>query len=244
MAELPVSIYKEMPRLMPRSLGFKRYALLFDGVDDYVEVADSPLLSNIAPITLEAFIKPLSAGSNDYGRICSKGPGLVFTFHISSGKYVVFKRNFTTQYAWAVTKTGSIEWGKTYHVVGVLDDEKFPHIYINGIEADYDRQDQGIGDIEDDSGNLYVGNCSALDHAFHGQIFLLRIYNRALTPEEIRHNIIEYHNPVRDGLVLWLHDFIVGDTWHDESSLANDGKIYGAVRKELAMWEIRSELGL
>jgi len=57
------------------------------------------------------------------------------------------------------------------------------------------------------------------------------LYSRPLTDEEILWNYNNPDNPVRRGLVLWLHwDSIdpAKGVWYDKSGYGNHGKIYGA----------------
>jgi len=69
-----------------------------------------------------------------------------------------------------------------------------------------------------------------------------RAYSRALSDSEIRQNYSCPENPVRDGLVLWLHagPAYVKDIdndgvleWIDLSGYNNHGKIYGATLVQL-----------
>ena len=65
----------------------------------------------------------------------------------------------------------------------------------------------------------------------HGYIAFVRIYNRALSDSEITHNYYFPNDPVRDGLVLWLHwdsIDIENGIWYDKSGYDNHGTIYGA----------------
>jgi hypothetical protein len=73
-------------------------------------------------------------------------------------------------------------------------------------------------------------------------VVLVRLYSRALTDDEIKWNYRYPWNPVRNGLVLWLHahpDYVKdidGDgilEWVDLSGNNNHGKIYGAQLVEL-----------
>jgi hypothetical protein len=63
---------------------------------------------------------------------------------------------------------------------------------------------------------------------FNGLIDEVRIYNRALSQDEIS-RICDYNEFIRDGLVLYL-DFTEGEgnIAYDKSGLGNHGTIYGA----------------
>ena len=78
-----------------------------------------------------------------------------------------------------------------------------------------------------------------------GLIPLVLMYNRVLSQEEILYIMLNYHNPIRDGLVLWLpFEEGRGTTVYDKSGNNNNGTIYNATWKKLKMWELRSSVGL
>jgi len=63
----------------------------------------------------------------------------------------------------------------------------------------------------------------------------VRIYSRALTAEEILWNFYYPDNPVRNGLVLWLHwDSIdtASNMWYDKSGFGNHATLYNNPVKE------------
>ena len=155
-----------------------------------------------------------------------RGPGLTYSLIIGDG----------TNYELLVSD--QIEPGVWHFGCGIYDGSTLKIYHDGELLAE---KNVGAITLYKSTDPLWVSRPS---DALNGVVALVLVYNRALSQTEIKWNMMEYHNPVRDGLVLWLHDRMVGDTWHDESGYGNDGTIYGAVRKELAMWEIRSELGL
>ncbi|MEM4436587.1 MAG: hypothetical protein QXO22_06515 [Thermosphaera sp.] len=63
----------------------------------------------------------------------------------------------------------------------------------------------------------------------------VRIYDRALTAEEILWNYYYPDNPVRDGLVLWLHWSSIdvdNNMWYDISGFGNHATLYNGPVKE------------
>ena len=81
---------------------------------------------------------------------------------------------------------------------------------------------------------------------FDGYISFVRVYERELTDRERQYNMLNYHNPVRDGLVLWL-DFEegCGDKVYDKSGRGNHGTIYGGAKwVRVRQYELRAEVGL
>ncbi|MEM4846475.1 MAG: hypothetical protein QW794_01790, partial [Thermosphaera sp.] len=63
----------------------------------------------------------------------------------------------------------------------------------------------------------------------------VRIYSRALADEEILWNFYYPDNPVRNGLVLWLHwDSIdtASNVWYDKSGFGNHARLYNNPTRE------------
>ena len=236
---LPKRIYERLPRRLPRSLGFKRYALYFDGVDDYVEVPAMNI--NMPSITVLVLAKSSTPTWNTYGWLASSRDASGFIVHPVEGE----KR-----------------WGGfvfddagTFHKIGDHEPSDITAFHQYGISYDYDTKIarmifDGVVVVETAlditrgvwNHHTLIGKDDTADRYGKGIISEVLIYNRPLSQAEIRRNMLEYHNPVRDGLVLWLHDRIAGDIWYDESPYTNNGTIYGAVRKELAMWELRASI--
>ncbi|RLI39323.1 hypothetical protein DRO60_01535 [Candidatus Bathyarchaeota archaeon] len=236
---LPKRIYKRLPRRLPRSLGFKIYALFFDGVDDYVEVPDDPSLRP-SEVTVEAlYYRPADVLDREQLIVANRDLDNRRGYNLfDSYGYLGFQTGDGS--SWYNAYVENTELVDTWVLLHGIHTAGKNILYINGekvAEADAPPvvYTEGIP--------LMIGREPVYMARFLlGQIALVRIYNRPLSQAEIRRNIIEYHNPVRDGLVLFLYDRIVGDTWYDESPYANNGTIYGAVRKELAMWELRASI--
>jgi hypothetical protein len=170
--------------------------LEFDGVDDYVEVPDDASLDTAFGTlvwTKEAWVYPrswanwaaivdkMTSGywSNSLGGIWASDQG-GFTAVIGSGEpgnppgsvvYVHFKPPLN---AW-------------YHVVAVADGEKI-YLYLNGelkgsaVITDYIKSTLTPNDAP-----VIIGKRTAdIGPSFDGTIDEVRIYNRALSPEEIK----------------------------------------------------------
>lgn len=91
---------------------------------------------------------------------------------------------------------------------------------------------------------LRIGNRRFYNY-FDGLIALVLLYNRVLAADEVRWNRVNYHNPVRDGLVLWLPmEEGAGLTAYDKSGLGNDGSLLpGAgppIWERVRQWELRA----
>jgi hypothetical protein len=73
------------------------------------------------------------------------------------------------------------------HVVVTYDDagDRKCHLYVNGFEFMYSRQDTLTGTLKTSAADWKIGNNVAGDRAFGGRIDSLRIYNQALSASEI-----------------------------------------------------------
>jgi len=158
-------------------------ALSFDGVDDYVEVPDSESLNITDEITIEAWVKVnLLGGSLAWQGIVGKtnfgsSPSnyhfaVVDDGHVGVGFY---------NSGWKELKSNTIiETGKWYHLAGVIVSGSKLQIFINGV---LDNETTTTYEMLSNDYPLYLGKHGEY---FNGTIGEVRIYNRALSAEEIR----------------------------------------------------------
>lgn len=221
---MPLDRERILPRLPPR-------ALSFDGVDDYVSVPASASFANIIEITIEAFISRLGDGTGGYQKIAgtySYSPygGYALFYARESQKIRFYTRDTTSGYY--VEDTEIIPTNRWIHYVGT---------YSNGTLKLY--RDATI--IASSTGNytpiltdFEIGAWVQFSYYFNGYIGFVRIYNRALSDDEIMYNYLHPGDPVRDGLVLWLHwdsIDITNSLWKDKTYYGNDATIYGATEQ-------------
>jgi len=139
---------------------------------------------------------------------------------------------------WRVLTGPAYELNRWYHIALVRDNLTH-YLYVDGIEVasatiedadtDYASLAYNIGALTDSGSDAPYGDY--LD----GIIASVRIYNRALTQAEIRHNMFRWGSPIKDGLVLWLSETSINPPiWNDLSGYGNDGTIYGATKMERA----------
>ena len=157
-------------------------ALRFDGVDDYVEVPDSPSLDITDEITIEVWVKGYGF-AGDFRQIVGKSPDTVlrhlnFAYDLRVDKAGPLRfsiNNGDWQYVLA-----TIEEGKWYHVVGTYDGSEM-RLYVNGELKDTKSVS---GSIITNDAPVSIGRLPAYDY-WNGTIDEVRIYNRALSAEEI-----------------------------------------------------------
>jgi hypothetical protein len=166
----------------------------FDGADDYLEVAHHASQLPTTGGSIEAWIKPDSAGEGLQGKIVDKSTGLTGnngfdfqTYNDGANDYISFRINAG---AFKTTAAGAITFGdgNWYHVVATWDATGLVTIYVNGSQS-------GTPGISADPAGitttnaLRIGNRSgATDRTFDGTIGDVRIYNVELTPAQVSQN--------------------------------------------------------
>lgn len=177
-----------------RTAGRFGQALNFDGVDDRAFMDLQSVWDSLQAFTVTAWIRPSSYGANGYGRILSKENALFDDFY-----FFVFARSGQGCLGSALpnagdpnnpyeswSNAGSISLNQWQHVAVTFDaavDGRM-HLYINGLEPEYQRQDTlgpwvGTGNAVE-LGNNYSGG------AFKGRLDEVKFFSRALTAQEIQ----------------------------------------------------------
>ena len=170
------------------------YSLDFDGIDDYVEIADNDVLDlNLDDFTVEAwvfprceisdllhsFIRKMDMNRNGYAIVVDD-----LDLHLSSSfrKYGSFNEA-------SVYINIPIEYSQWYHVSSVLDRDVGHKLYINGILV-ADTLDTKLLDID-------INNPFPLLFGIHpgqgemyadGQMHEVKIWNRASTETEVQNS--------------------------------------------------------
>jgi len=166
-------------------------ALSFDGVDDYVEVPDSESLNITSAITISAWVY--------YKENPSEWPAFVSKYSSSKG-YLLWQRT-NLKIAFGVwDESGNEHYAGEiiltegwHHLVGVYD----PSLPSDNVKLYVDGKQTGVtsdftGKISVSPNPLYIGR--VMDLYFNGIIDEVRIYNRALSEEEIKSLYLYYQN--------------------------------------------------
>jgi len=158
-------------------------ALSFDGVDDYVKVADSASLDIADEITIEAWIYPTKI--EYYHTFISKVKNWRndgFVVRLTGDGRVQF---ITLDFDYDVITSPEIKTYTWYHIIAINKGGEFKRIYINGVLKG--ENTDKVADITLNDAPLYVGfEPIHPNERFNGTIDEVRIYNRALTEEEIK----------------------------------------------------------
>ncbi|MFH1725189.1 MAG: thrombospondin type 3 repeat-containing protein [Elusimicrobiota bacterium] len=189
-------------------------ALSFDGVDDYVEIPDSPNLHSEERVSVELWFK-VDAFGKTWQSLYWKGDTPDCTTGCENRENTLWlnKAGYLhhTSTSWdrvgvgeraCPTWHGIISAGEWYHVVTIIDGvSRRMETYVNGELKTWCTY--YTGGIRDTAGPMRIGNNPSSDSHFDGTIDEVAIYHRALTPETIlRHyrNGLNGHGYAGEGL--------------------------------------------
>ena len=201
----------------------ERFSLSLDGVDDYVEFAGSPGLNLTGPVTVEAWIKPLREGE---GRLaCLLGQDLHSYLLGFEGAdechwYIGAGANHVRAY---------LKLHQWNHVAATFDGARMA-LWLNGRLASERESQFGSYDKRD---GFLMGTKGRPDlPKFKGLLDTVRVYNRALSEEEIVAHATEEaaaHGvrvpPRHAAVVHYRFDEDTGDVAQDMSGYRNDGRL-------------------
>jgi hypothetical protein len=199
------------------TVGTNESALYFDGVNDYVEVADHPTL-NPQEITLMAWVKHDS--TTDHRAIIDKRDSVDdgYNLYISPSGNSWMRINGNT-----LTGTSAIDDDAWHHVVGTYDGSELK-IFVDGIE---ESSTVIGGETIDTTNPLRIGLARDNSFDFNGIIDDVRIYNYALSNQEIV-SIYDSTKPSEDILLsIWRFNENTGTIAYDSAG-DNHGTINGA----------------
>jgi hypothetical protein len=153
-------------------------ALSFDGVDDYVDLNNSPSLNPSTQITLAAWINTSTIGVSQ--EIIAKNNGLnpQYYLHVQAGGKIRFGIGSTSLYG-----TPTLAVNTWYFIAGSYDGSQMT-VYINGLPVGATAQ---TGAMSNNGVNARIGTrqfSSTLP--FQGIIDEVRIYDRGLSQTEIQ----------------------------------------------------------
>jgi hypothetical protein len=190
-------------------------ALSFDGVDDYVNIGASSLNIN-SNYTISAWFKAdsFSAGSGlvEWGEeAVGKRRGMIIWNGGSGSNYYLVSSTFNSN----ILGSTSLNTGVWYYGAVIVDSLGNAKIYLNGKE-----DASGTNTL-----NAYVYTSTNIGRTsypewFNGSIDEVRIYNRALSVEEVR-----YHYNQGGPVAHWKFDEGEGTTAYDSTNNNNDGTL-------------------
>jgi hypothetical protein len=202
--------------LQPTEDLFGRYAR-FDGVDDYIEVSNSPSLMLDGDLTLEFWIKPESGSPTGYCINRRDGYGEFALRFIGDKRWLNYLHGNTRTIGWtAAVPDEELSWDKWLHVVLVRDAlARKVTTYVNG---EWLREYDYISDWEYQPG--LSSRSLTLGEDFKGAFEQVRIYGHMRSTNEI----IADYDADGDGMVNpWEEYHGLNPTNAADASLDADG---------------------
>ncbi|MEE9366521.1 MAG: LamG domain-containing protein [Dehalococcoidales bacterium] len=159
----------------------------FDGTDDYIDCGSGSSFDVTDNVTLEVWIYVTSTAGSRY--ICGKNPDK-WALMFSNGSMIPasYMDGVVHKSHGAAAAINQSEWYQlafTYDKDGGSNNRS---IYINGRVS---AQQTTTGAIGTSATSFFVGSYDAVpNNPFDGRIGEVRVYNRALNPQEIQHNYL------------------------------------------------------
>jgi PKD repeat protein len=161
-------------------------ALKFDGINDWVTVNDSASLDLSSDMTLEAWVYPQQSMPNDWRTIIMKEQTGGAVYNLNATNDTNLPGFSYHDGAWhSLNGPEPLPLNQWTHLVATYDGN-VQQLYINGVMV-ASRNQTGLIPISD--GALRIGGNSILGEFFQGYIDEVRIYNRALSAEEVSSNM-------------------------------------------------------
>jgi hypothetical protein len=211
---------------VPLKMGQVKPALSFDGVNDYVEVSDSSSLHIWSEDwSIEFLVYRVAAGGQLFFKYTGGGSGYVRVRAEGSSNLTFILYDGANIFSYDVNITNLV-W--QHCVITHVASTKTLTWYRNGVSqtpATHTLNLSGVNPL----GVIRLGHQISWTTWFNGLIGEARIYNRALSANEILCNYNNPNSPVTNGLVLWLPlGEGAGTTAYDKSGNNNNGTVYGA----------------
>lgn len=156
-------------------------ALEFDGIHDHVDCGNDPVFNMTEQMTATAWVN-ITSLSREWAGVVAKGNGLAWRLS-TVGSEPRFHFAPTGCCPWVhVNGETSVGLGEWHHLCGTYDGSMI-RMYLDGEEDASEPYSDGMSTSELP---VYIGaNPEVPEFRFHGLIDEVRIYNCALSPEEI-----------------------------------------------------------
>jgi len=186
--------------------GRKGGALSFDGSNDYVDCGNDASLDIITEITLEAWIYPTTTGTME-----------VFDKADSGTAYRSYINANSKGFQWYVSIGGTFQPIQSDR--GVLPANTWYHIvlthngtnqvmYINNVVEATTSHSGNL--LSEPTSAFLIGSWRGIATYFNGQIDQVRIYNRALSAEEIKQLYLYPYAGFQQPCEAWLYAAAAG----------------------------------
>jgi hypothetical protein len=172
-----------------RTKGKIGQALEFDGSNDYVDAGNATSLDiGTGDYALSAWVKLPGPSAKHRLLVRSGGgtvkdDGILFQINASTGVLELWVANGTSYVINGFAGTTDLRDDQWHHVVWTWDRDVGNRFYIDGVQEAADTTVNSDNILSD--GNFTLGGSAGIARSLHGALDDVRIYNRALTADEI-----------------------------------------------------------
>ena len=169
-----------------RTEGKDGAGLSFDGFNDYVEIITEPDLDNLEAVTMAAWIHPRI---DAHWHVLDKGDGDKRLYAEGTRRTLDGRIRYTGAHAYSKSVAETFQLDAWQHVA--MTWSRATHttrLYYNGVEVSYLTKDVGTGyPLDDTTFPWTLGARGGHGEVtfFHGRMDDVRLYRRALAPQEI-----------------------------------------------------------
>lgn len=162
--------------------GIEKYALSFDGIDDYVNCGSGVSLNMTAALGISIHVNPNTGYGETNARIISHDESTRWYVYVVDATKNVRMYLYTTAGVIAVNTSSPLPIGISTNLAFTFDGD-YLRLFINGILED--TSVKKTGSIPTTNRILAIASNYSGGTNFNGTIDEVRIYNRALSPNEI-----------------------------------------------------------
>ena len=159
-------------------------ALSFDGVNDWVTVADSASLDLSSGMTVEAWVRPSKAGGWRTVVVKERPGGVVYGLYGDQARWTAVGSDRIGGERNAVGSS-ALPLNAWSHLAATFDGAVV-RLFVNGVQA---GSSAFSGSMVASTGSLRLGGNGIWGEWFAGLIDEVRVYNRALSASEIQQDM-------------------------------------------------------
>jgi eukaryotic-like serine/threonine-protein kinase len=174
-------VVRGSPQRVPGRVGG---ALFFDGTDDYIDCGSKPAFDITGSITIAAWIRA-STSSGPYAPIVAKGnTAWRLHWHLDSNSLELNVANIRWAPSLVAQAESPIDDGRWHHVAATYDSRQI-NLYVDGTLRT-SRATRPLDEMGTNDSPVHIGGTTDdMKRKWHGEIDDVRIYNYALTADEV-----------------------------------------------------------
>ena len=158
-------------------------ALIFDGINDYIECGNDSSVQILTNITIALWVKASSKGDTGYDALVRKGTGYALSFDNANPGHIRWFGYSSGSPKGIVLAGGSYIYDNQWHFVACTFNGTTWNIYIDGT---LDQTKDDACTLDNPAHNLNLGKRSDGTDYFNGSMDEIRIWNRVFSAYEIK----------------------------------------------------------